>query len=137
MAADRPFYRAALKVFAVLPESMRRRIVHVVTPSFSVGTSPFVNREDGRLLLVRHSYKHGWGTPGGFLDRHEPANVGAVREVWEETGLHVEVVGEPAVQVDHEGHRVEYIIRARPVAGADADDVRPTSPEIVEVAWFD
>ncbi len=130
-------YRAALFVFGHLPDSVRSRIAHLLTPSFAVGSSPFVSREDGRLLLVRHSYKGGWGTPGGFLDRNEPAGLGAVREVFEETGLEVELVGEPAVVVDHEDRRVEYIIRARPVAGADADAVRPTSPEIVEVGWFD
>ena len=108
-----------------------------MTPSFRVGSSPFVSRADGRVLLVRHTYKEGWGTPGGFLDRHEPANAGVIREVFEETGLAVEVVGEPAVVVDHEGRRIEYIIRARPTPSADPGSVRPTSPEIVEVGWFD
>jgi 8-oxo-dGTP diphosphatase len=134
---SRPLYRFALRVFAWLPEAVRDRVVRIIVPSFSVGTSPFVSRADGRVLLVRHSYKKGWGTPGGFLDRGEAAEVGAAREVWEETGLRVELVGEPTVHIDPEGRRVEYVTRARPVPECDPDSARPTSPEIVEVGWFE
>jgi ADP-ribose pyrophosphatase YjhB (NUDIX family) len=130
-------YALGLAVYRVLPEPVGDWLARRFTPSFAVGTSPFVYRADGRVLLVRHSYKDGWSTPGGFVDKNEPAGDGAVREVWEETGLRVELLGEPAVVVDHEGRHVEYVVRARPVDDADADRVRPTSPEIVEVAWFD
>lgn len=43
----------------------------------------------GEVLLQRRSDNGQWGLPGGMLDPGEhPAN-GIVREVWEETGLHV------------------------------------------------
>jgi 8-oxo-dGTP diphosphatase len=130
-------YRLAIEVYRRLPEPMSEWLARMLTPSYAVGTSPFVSRADGRVLLVRHSYKDGWSTPGGFVDRHERAEDGAVREVWEETGLHVELVGEPAVVVDHVVRHVEFVVRARPLDDADADLVRPTSPEIVEARWFD
>jgi NADH pyrophosphatase NudC (nudix superfamily) len=57
------------------------------------------------------------------------------REVLEEVGLVVEVVGEPAVVVDPVPQRVDLVFRARP---ADPDQVRavPSSPEIAEAGWF-
>jgi 8-oxo-dGTP pyrophosphatase MutT (NUDIX family) len=39
-----------------------------------------------RFLLIRDSYKN-WGFPKGHLEPGEPADVAAVREVCEETGL--------------------------------------------------
>jgi ADP-ribose pyrophosphatase YjhB (NUDIX family) len=130
-------YRMALEVYRRLPDPVGEWLARLLTPSYAVGTSPFVSRADGRVLLVRHSYKDGWSTPGGFVDRNERAEDGAVREVWEETGLRVALVGEPAVVVDHVVRHVEFVVRARPLDEADVDLVRPTSPEIVEARWFD
>lgn len=46
--------------------------------------------EHGRLLLVRHSNGGVWVAPGGAVDPGETPQDAVVREVWEETGLHVE-----------------------------------------------
>jgi len=137
MAADRPLYRMAVRLFGVLPEWLQDLIAHFVSPSFYVGTSPFVTRDDGRLLLVRHSYKPAWGTPGGLINRGEEADACAVREAREEVGLEIEVSGEPTVVVDPRQRRIEYVCRARVVDGVDPDSFVISSPEIVEIAWFD
>jgi len=42
---------------------------------------------DGRLLLVRTSYRRHYNLPGGFLKPRETALDAAVREVWEELHL--------------------------------------------------
>ena len=42
---------------------------------------------DGRLLLVRTSYRRHYNLPGGFLKARETALDAAVREVWEELHL--------------------------------------------------
>ena len=39
-----------------------------------------------RFLLIRDSY-HNWGFPKGHLEKNEPAEQAALREVQEETGL--------------------------------------------------
>jgi 8-oxo-dGTP diphosphatase len=137
MAADRPIYRLAVRVFALLPDRLRDFIAHTVSPSFYVGTSPFVTRDDGRLLLVRHSYKPAWGTPGGLMNRGEHADACAIREAWEEVGLRIEIAGEPTVVVDPRQRRIEYVCRARVVDGVDPDSFVISSPEIVEIAWFE
>lgn len=50
-----------------------------------------VNR--GAVLLRMHEKYHNWGSPGGHIDPGEDANQAAIREVWEEAGLKIELVG--------------------------------------------
>lgn len=126
------FYR----FYGWLPKPFRTRLVRLVKPSFTVGTIPFVTRSDGRVLLVRHSYKPRWATPGGFVNRHEEPAVAAAREAMEEVGLAIEMTSEPTVVIDPQSRQVDVVFRARPAPGADPDDVRPCSSEIVEVRWF-
>lgn len=95
----------------------------------------FIERADGRLLLVRLAYRHNWGVPGGLLQRGEDPADGARREVFEEVGLVVDLLGEPVVTVDPEPQRVDIVYRARVAEDSDPDAARSCSPEIVEVAW--
>lgn len=126
----------SLHVFRRLPRRARRQVVRTLAPTFSVGAICFIERDGGDLLLVRLAYREHWGVPGGLLRRGEDADDGARREVFEEVGLAVELVGEPAVVVDPDPRRVDVVYRARPVAGTDPDSARSCSPEIVEVRWF-
>lgn len=129
-------HRLALQVYRRLPVGLRRRVVRAVSPSFTVGAMCFIERADGALLLVRHSYRERWGVPGGLLERGEDAEVGARREVREEVGLVVELLGEPAVVVDAAPQRVDVVYRARPAEGVDPKALVLGSAEIVEARWF-
>jgi 8-oxo-dGTP diphosphatase len=126
----------ALRVFRRLPVRVRRRIVRVLAPSFTVGSICVIERSDGAVLLVRQSYRNSWGIPGGLLNRGETPEDAATREVLEEVGLRIELIGEPAVVVAPTPHRVDVVYRARPAEGEDPEAVGPRSPEIVEAAWF-
>jgi ADP-ribose pyrophosphatase YjhB (NUDIX family) len=128
-------HRWLLRVYRLLPRWARRRVVRTIAPSFTVGAICMIEH-DGRLLLVRQSYRKRWGVPGGLLQRGETARAAAVREVREEVGLAIELLGEPAVVVDADPRRVDVIFRARPLDGADPDAARPSSPEVLEVRWF-
>lgn len=127
---------AVLHLFQRLPTWGRRRIVRTIAPSFTVGAMCFIERADGSLLLVRHAYRRHWGVPGGLLKRGEGVDDGARREVFEEVGIAIDLVGEPVVVVDAEPQRVDVVYRARPARGTDPDDAEPQSPEIVEARWF-
>ena len=126
-----------LKVYRRLPRRGRLLVVHTLAPSYSVGAMCVVERADGALLLVRHSYRRRWGVPGGLLKRREPPEQAARREALEEVELAVELVGEPSVVVEPNARRVDVVYRARLAVEADADVVRPSSPEIVEARWFE
>jgi ADP-ribose pyrophosphatase YjhB (NUDIX family) len=51
------------------------------------GATGIVEDTGGHVLLVRHSYKGGWGLPGGGVNRGEPPELAVVRELKEEVGL--------------------------------------------------
>ena len=48
----------------------------------------------------------------------------------------IELLGPPAVVVDPEPQRVDLVFRARPTTLSEIGEARPSSPEIIEVAWF-
>ena len=125
-----------LRLYQRLPTWARRRIVRTVAPSFTVGAMCFIERDDGALLLVRQAYRKRWGVPGGLLERGEEAGDGARREVFEEVGLVVDLVGEPRVVVDAEPQRVDIVYRAKVADGVDPAIAAPQSPEILEARWF-
>jgi 8-oxo-dGTP pyrophosphatase MutT (NUDIX family) len=105
-----------LLVFRRLPPFLRRRIVRVMTPSFTVGAICLIERPDGKVLLVQQVYRTAWGVPGGLSKRGEDIAACAKREVLEEVGLEVDLVGEPAVVVDAGPQRVDVVYRARPAS---------------------
>lgn len=130
-------HRWALLGYRRLPLLVRRWGVRVIAPSFSVGAICLVERSDGRVLLVRQVYRDGWGLPGGLLRRREDPADGARREVLEEVGLAIDLVGAPALVVAPVPQRIDVIYRATPSEVADPDVARSCTPEISDVAWFD
>lgn len=128
--------RLLLRLWRRVPRPLRRWIVRLIAPSFTVGATCLIERDDGSVLLVRVVYRDRWGLPGGLVNRREEIEDCARREVREETGLAVDLVGEPAVVVDARPQRIDVVYRARPAGGADPDAVEPRSPEVSEVRWF-
>ena len=126
-------HRALLRLFRRLPRRLRLAAVHALSPSYTVGAMCAIRRDDGHLLLVRHSYRPRWAIPGGLCRAGEDVADGARREVREEVGLDVELVGEPAVVVDPDERRVDVVFVARLRDGAARAGV---SAEIVESRWF-
>lgn len=124
-----------LALYRRLPTRLRRRAVRLMAPMYSVGANCVVVH-DGRLLLVRQSYRRRWGLPGGLIGRGEVPAAAAIRETAEETGLLVEPIDRPALVVEPDARRLDVVHRCRPAAGADPDAVAARSPEIVDVAWF-
>ncbi len=75
------------------PEGLRQVFLHLLNPAFMVGAMALIQDEQGRILLLEHTYRRGtpWGLPGGWLKRGESPEAGLAREVLEETGLRVSV----------------------------------------------
>ncbi|MGB7842807.1 MAG: NUDIX hydrolase [Salinimicrobium sp.] len=57
----------------------------------------FKNDRSEKILLVKRKkdpFKNSWAIPGGFLEKDEPLEVGAIRELKEETGLELKEVSQ-------------------------------------------
>jgi 8-oxo-dGTP pyrophosphatase MutT (NUDIX family) len=110
----------------------------VVVPSVTA----LIQEPDERVLLVRHSNGGVWLAPGGAVDPDEAPQDAIVREVWEETGLHVEplgylgVFGGPDFRVRYaNGDQVSYVMsmfQCRRIGG----EIRPDGDEVLEVRYF-
>ena len=95
----------------------------ILLPSASV----HVFDEQGRLLLVEQAETGEWSTPGGAIELGETPADAALREMWEETGLRVELLGLVGVFGGNDcfvryanGDETEYVITvfaARVVGG--------------------
>ncbi len=66
--------------------SMAMAVKALISP-VSYGVTALVTDENGRVGLVRHSYKPGWSLPGGGVERGEPPAIAILRELKEEIGL--------------------------------------------------
>ena len=69
-------------------------------------TNGAIFNELGQVLLQRRADNGFWGLPGGRVDIGESVEQCAVREVLEETGLHVSVRRLIGVYSDPRGHNV-------------------------------
>jgi len=107
-----------------------------MVPTHVLGAAVVLERDDGRILLVRQPRADlCWALPGGVVDRNESPRAAAIREAREEVGLAVELVGEPLVLFEPERRKIHAVFRARCADGSAPDSARPTSPEIDEVRW--
>ena len=128
--------RPVMRIFRALPEPVRQKAVRAASPSYTLGAQARIERDDGRILLVKAAYRWRWGMPGGLMDAGEAPADAAVREVFEETGLKIVVEPEPIVLVETEMQRVNFIYDAQPAPGVDPDAITPQASEILEVGWF-
>lgn len=101
-----------------------------------IGVRAIVLDAEDHVLLVRHAYgNEGWGFPGGAPQRREALADTARREVWEETGLRVQVerfhgLFDTFVEGKSD-HVALFVCRAAPGAHPT-----PCSPEIVSTGFF-
>ncbi len=98
------------------------------------GCSMIARDDQGRVLLVRHSYGTGlWAFPGGGMNRGEEPLAAALREFTEELGC---TVSDPR----HLGTLDEDYHGARNVAhvftGLVAGEPRPDMRELVDAQFF-
>jgi len=102
----------------------------------TLGVRGLVIDDDFRILLVEHTYTHGWYLPGGGVEAGETVEHALAREMQEEGG--VRVLGRPQLLGVHANHRVfkgDHVVFYR------IDSWEPCEPahhqgEILQRAWF-
>lgn len=106
--------------------------------------------EDGALLLMKQHWGRRvrparWLTVGGGIDPGEDAATAAIRELYEETGLRVDAVGEPVAFREIElppaeayGRRtaVYFVLRTPRFEIARDAWTEDEQDDIVDVRWF-
>jgi ADP-ribose pyrophosphatase YjhB (NUDIX family) len=120
--------------------SLRAMIGNTLIEVPTVAVFPF--DEAGRVLLVRDAQSGRWTSAGGMVEPTETPADAAVREVWEEAGVYVElthivgVYGGPGFEVTYDnGDRMAWIstvFGARPRGG----EATPDGVETSEAGWF-
>ena len=96
-----------------------------VVREFTVAT--FVVQR-GRVLLLWHPKHSMWLPPGGHIEAGELPDEAAVREVFEETGVRVQLVGQGGVDVD-------YPRQLACPAGIQLEDIAPGHQHI-DLVYF-
>lgn len=105
----------------------------IVRPRFRVGVAALIFDEQRRILLFRHTYrKFEWGIPGGALEYGEQPDQAMVREMFEETGMQIEIQRLLLAESSKDDRHVSLIYQCRNVDGAFRE-----SDEISEVKYFD
>jgi len=83
----------------------------------AIGCSAAIFDQDQKILLIKRADNGEWAVPGGYMEAGESVSEGCEREVYEETGLHVQVkrlVGvytNPNMLVEYpDGNRWQFVI---------------------------
>ena len=99
-----------------------------------LGVAAVIFDEQGRVLLVRHSYgRKGWELPGGGRRGKESLEQAVRREVREETGAEVATAELRGVYFEPDVDQHQFTFLCRLVDGAGP---RPSSPEILECRYW-
>lgn len=105
-------------------------IVYRAQHKFLVAVLGVITNDEGQVLLFKHEYRdEPWGIPGGWMELESPED-GLIREVYEETGLTLQITGLSRTIVGQKPSRVEIIFRGRISEGT----FRP-STEISEILY--
>jgi len=95
---------------------------------------------DGRVLLVRPSYKPGWDIPGGYLHPGETPSEAAAREVSEELGIKPPIgrllVADWAPHPD-EGDKILFVFDGGQLSPEHVAQIQLDPTEIAEYAYHD
>ena len=95
---------------------------------------------DGRILIVKPTYKDSWDVPGGYVNAGETPHHAAVREVKEELGIDVELRSTLVVDwAPHpaEGDKVLFLFDGGTLGADVRAQIRLAADELSEFKFVD
>jgi 8-oxo-dGTP pyrophosphatase MutT (NUDIX family) len=102
----------------------------------TLGVRAIVRSNDGKFLLVRHSYTPGWYFPGGGVEKGKTTEQALRDEVRQETNLWI--IGKPVMHgvfynnsVSKRDHVLAYLCDVQ-----GSIEAQPKSMEIAEIGYF-
>lgn len=123
------------KVLPLTP-GLRFAAVWLLNQKFLLGVAGVVIDGEGRVLVLKHTYrkKRPWALPSGFAGGNEQPQEALRREIKEEVGLRVEVLGVLDVRTDVDSPRIDLTFLCR-VPGR-TEPLRPHDDAEIEEAGF-
>ncbi|KUJ43318.1 hypothetical protein ACZ90_67430 [Streptomyces albus subsp. albus] len=143
LEAERGAHTAHLREGCPVP--VDRRDHYAMLPAPMVCATALITDQQGRVLVVEHSYHHGdgnrYGLPGGMVLAHESPRQGVAREIVEELGLTDVPVGR-LLAVDSAPARIHgraldlHVFAVGPLTPQQAVTLRFPDGEIVAAHWL-
>ena len=103
----------------------------------TLGVRAIVRSDDGKFLLIRHTYTPGWHFPGGGVEKGKTIELALNNELLQEVGL--KIVGKPVLHgifyndgITKRDHIVAYLCDVK-----GDSEATPKSIEIAETGYFD
>lgn len=110
-------------------------------PKLALSANGVLRDPQGRVALVRNTYREGWTLPGGVVDDNEPPADACVRELAEEVGFVVPRLG-PLLAVQWaqraDGNPVQFLSLTFDAGVCpDPGSLRAQPEEIAEIGFFE
>ncbi|MCB2178433.1 NUDIX domain-containing protein [bacterium] len=148
-------YKVVVWFWGLFPQKLKMNILRFFNPSVTLGAlaviiDPYSSPSDPCVLLGWHSYNEKqnmpWALLGGALkkrdklvnDKNEsfiPVQA-VVREVYEETGLDIEVAKLLSIDTDWNNGTMDFYFECSLKHGYPKGGVRLKNPEISKIQWF-
>lgn len=82
-----------LRIWRLFPRWLQNIASRIIRPLFQVYSTAVIFNEQKQILLVKLTYQrfHPWGMPGGSLEYGEQPADTMLREMFEETGMTLEI----------------------------------------------
>ncbi len=113
---------------------------HAIYLHSAITGSVFVINDKKVMLSKRKfdPYKGAWDVPGGFLKFGEDPEVGAMRELYEETGVDVKITKLLGVYMDKYPFQDEVIPTLNCIfIGTIGNQTPEPADDVEEIKWFD
>ena len=123
-----------------LPSGFRKRLfvgLGLARRAMTLGVRVLVRDEQGRILLVRHTYVPGWYLPGGGVERGETIQQAVRKELLEECAI--DAIEEPQLFSFYRNPRTSRYDHVALFVCSNWQRVETKAPdhEIAELGFFD